>query len=57
MGGTVQPASLTDAFRSTRDSVDYGWSKQQYAWKRMEKTGHLMTSFAEELKNDNPQRT
>ncbi len=37
MGGTVQPASLTDAFRSTRDSVDYGWSKQQYAWKRMEK--------------------
>ena len=57
MGGAVQPASLTDAFRSTRDSVDYGWSKQQYAWKRMEKTGHLMTSFAEELKNDNPQRT
>ncbi len=37
MGGAVQPASLTDVFRSTRDSVDYGWSKQQYAWKRMEK--------------------
>lgn len=33
MGGAVQPASLTDVFRSTRDSVDYGWSKQQYAWK------------------------
>ena len=28
MGGAVQPASLTDVFRSTRDSVDYDWSSK-----------------------------
>ena len=60
MGGAVQPASLTDVFRNVTQLTTAGQNNDTRG--KNGKTGHLMTSFAEggfaeELKNDNPQRT
>ena len=65
----VAAALLIARYRHTNfvrpEAQNNGRSRQRHARKRMKKTGHLMTSFAErfcrgfaeELKNDNPQRT